>query len=88
MPDARIYAPGYQEPETMFKEVVSHIPWGRVKTAVEFVIHPATAINTDLFGSLTESRLLEYQTFKNPGLAENLRERGMDPVSFDVLRPV
>jgi chitin disaccharide deacetylase len=85
MPDARIYTPGYREPEDMIKEVISRLPWSRIKTAAEVIIHPATAIDTDLFGSMTESRLLEYRAFKNPALAEDLRRKGVEPVGFEAL---
>ena len=81
MPDARIYAPAYREPENMIKEVIGRVPWSRIKTAAEIVIHPATAIDTGLFGSLTESRLLEYRTFKNPALAQDLRRRAWSPLA-------
>jgi predicted glycoside hydrolase/deacetylase ChbG (UPF0249 family) len=87
MPDARVYAPGYREPQTMLKEAVSRLPWKKVKTAVEIIIHPAIAIDANLFGGLTESRILEYQVFKNPELAQDLRRRGVEPVGFEILRP-
>lgn len=86
MPDARIYAPGYRDPDSMIKEVISRLAWNKVKTAVEIIIHPATAIDQDLFGGLTESRLLEYHAFKNPELAQYLRRRGIEPVGFEALR--
>jgi predicted glycoside hydrolase/deacetylase ChbG (UPF0249 family) len=86
MPDARVYAPGYHEPEIMIKDVIGRLPWNKVKTAVEFIIHPATAIDKDLFGGLTESRLLEYHAFKNPKVADDLRREGVEPVGFEILR--
>ena len=86
MPDARIYTPGYSEPETMIKDVVGRLPWNKVKTAVEIIIHPATVIDKDLFGGLTESRLLEYRAFRNPKLAQDLRLKGVELVGFETLR--
>jgi predicted glycoside hydrolase/deacetylase ChbG (UPF0249 family) len=86
MPDARIYTPGYRQSDVMVKEVISRLHWSRIKTAVEIVIHPATAIDRDLFGSMTESRLLEYRTFRNPAFAEDLRRQGVEPVGFEALR--
>ena len=86
MPDARVYTPGYIEPEGMISEVISRLPWSKVKNLVEVIIHPATAIDTDLFGSITESRLLEYRAFKNPALAQDLRRKGMELVGFEALR--
>jgi predicted glycoside hydrolase/deacetylase ChbG (UPF0249 family) len=85
MPDARLYAPGYGNPDVMIQEVITRVPWGRIKSAVEIVIHPAINIEADLFGSLTESRLLEYSTFKNPELAHDLRRKGVEPVGFEAL---
>jgi predicted glycoside hydrolase/deacetylase ChbG (UPF0249 family) len=86
MPDARVYAPGYREPDAMIKDVAGRLRWNKVKTAAEIIIHPATAIDKDLFGGLTESRLLEYHAFKNPRLAEDLRGRGVELVGFETLR--
>ena len=85
MPDARVYAPGYVEPRTMIEEIISRLPWSKVKKAVELVIHPATAVREDLFGTLTESRIAEYQTFKNPKLADRLRQSGTELVRFETL---
>ena len=44
--------------------MISRLPWSKVKNLVEVIIHPATAIDTDLFGSITESRLLESSSFQ------------------------
>jgi chitin disaccharide deacetylase len=85
MPDGRLYAPGYDEPRTMLEAIISRLPWRKVKKAVEVVIHPATEVQEDLFGSLRESRVIEHQTFRNPGLAEHLRQQGIEPVSFEAL---
>jgi predicted glycoside hydrolase/deacetylase ChbG (UPF0249 family) len=86
MPDARVYAPGYSDPETMIKEVVGRLPWNKVKTALEIIIHPATAVDKNLFGSLTESRVREYHAFKIPKLPKDLRSAGIDLVGFEALR--
>jgi predicted glycoside hydrolase/deacetylase ChbG (UPF0249 family) len=89
MPDARLYAPGYREPGIMIKDVARRLSWNKVKTAVEVVIHPASAIDKDLFGSLTESRLLEYHAFRDRTLVQDLRRNGFGPVGFEILhRPM
>jgi predicted glycoside hydrolase/deacetylase ChbG (UPF0249 family) len=85
MPDAKVYAPGYREPETMLEEVIRRLPWNEVKTAAEIVIHPATAIDEALFGNLTESRLLEYHMFKCSDLLHELHRKGIEPVGFDAI---
>jgi predicted glycoside hydrolase/deacetylase ChbG (UPF0249 family) len=87
MPDARAYAPGYQTPEQMIEEVARRVPWHRVKSAVEVAIHPATEIVESLFGSLTQSRLAEYGTFKNPMLKKRLQGMGVETVGFEALWP-
>lgn len=56
-----------------------------MEKAVELIIHPATEVREQLFGTLTESRVVEYQIFKNPQLAERLRRNGVEPVGFEVL---
>jgi predicted glycoside hydrolase/deacetylase ChbG (UPF0249 family) len=86
MPDARVYAPGYSDPEIMIRDVVTRLPWNRIKTAVEIIIHPAITIDENLFGGLTESRVREYHAFKNPALAEALRAKGVELVGFEALR--
>jgi predicted glycoside hydrolase/deacetylase ChbG (UPF0249 family) len=88
MPDARAYAPGYSSPERMIEEIARRAPWHRVKSAVEVVIHPAAEIVEGLFGALTQSRLAEYGTFKNPALAERLQKIGAEVVGFETLTPV
>jgi hypothetical protein len=56
----------------MIEEIARRVPWNRVKSAVEVVIHPAAEIVEGLFGALTQSRLAEYGTFKNLRLSRLL----------------
>jgi predicted glycoside hydrolase/deacetylase ChbG (UPF0249 family) len=86
MPDGKIDIPGYGVGKAAIEEVVQHIQWDSVRKAVELVIHPATTIHKDLFGSLTESRIREYQVFRDPELVERLRQVGVETVGFDALR--
>jgi predicted glycoside hydrolase/deacetylase ChbG (UPF0249 family) len=88
MPDARVYAPGYSSPEKMVDEVARRLPWHKVKTVVEVVIHPAAEVVEALFGSLTQSRLAEHETFKKPALRNRLQELGVETVGFDALTSV
>jgi predicted glycoside hydrolase/deacetylase ChbG (UPF0249 family) len=88
MPNARIYAPGYPTPEEMIEEVARRLASYSVKNAVEVAIHPATEIVEGLFGALTQSRLAEYKTFKNPALRKRLRRLGVEVVGFEALKPV
>ena len=87
MPDGRVYMPGYGGGAARIEEVLARLPWNQVKKAVEFIIHPATTVREELFGGLTESRVVEYQTFRNPKLVERLRQSGVEPVGFEALRP-
>jgi len=86
MPDARLYTPGYDNPATMMDDLMARLSWAKIKNAIEIPIHPATAVRSDLFGTLTESRVAEYQVFKDPRLAERLRRNGVEPVGFEALR--
>jgi predicted glycoside hydrolase/deacetylase ChbG (UPF0249 family) len=86
MPDARVYTPGYSDPEAMIREVVGRVPWKKVRTAVEIITHPAAMVDKDLFGGLTESRVLEYRVFRKPTLAQDLRSAGIELVGFEALR--
>ncbi|MFQ5852775.1 MAG: carbohydrate deacetylase [Candidatus Binatia bacterium] len=88
MPDARLYMPGYTASVGLVEEVFNRLQWNTVKKAVEVVIHPATTVHEDLFGRLTESRVAEYNTFKNPKLLKRLRQSGIEPVGFEALRPL
>jgi predicted glycoside hydrolase/deacetylase ChbG (UPF0249 family) len=56
-----------------------------VKKALEFIIHPATQVEKT-FGNLTESRLREYECYKDPELAAFFNQQGIQLVSFQELR--
>jgi hypothetical protein len=83
MPDGRVYMLGYAKPD--IEGAMKRLQWGSVKKAVELVIHPATMVQEDLFGSLTNSRVLEYETFRNPGFVKRLSQANIEPVGFEVL---
>jgi chitin disaccharide deacetylase len=86
MPAGRIHTPGYAAGAESLVEVLRRIDWSGVRgSALELVIHPATAVDAKLFGGLTESRVREYQTFRDPQLKYLLQGAGVNPVGFDVL---
>jgi predicted glycoside hydrolase/deacetylase ChbG (UPF0249 family) len=85
MPDGRLYAPGYDTDRGSLKEVLHRLKWPLVKRAVEFIIHPATQVEKT-FGNLTESRVREYECYKNPELAAFINQQGIQPVNFEELR--
>jgi hypothetical protein len=39
-----------------------------------------------MFGALTESRLREYDMYKEPNLVTSLMRLGVEPVGFEVLQ--
>jgi predicted glycoside hydrolase/deacetylase ChbG (UPF0249 family) len=88
MPDGRVYTPGYDGGGiASLPEIVDRIEWSAVRRAVELVVHPATAVEERLFGSMTQSRLLEYKVLREPALKERLRQSDVELASFEALRP-
>jgi predicted glycoside hydrolase/deacetylase ChbG (UPF0249 family) len=85
MPDARLYLPGYEAGQYALTSVLDRVNWRDVSTAVELVIHPAKELDASLFGSLMESRLREYEMFREPHLAGKLERAGVRVVGFDAL---
>ena len=85
MPDGRLYTPGYGIGPMEFEEVLSRVNWSSVSRALELVVHPATGIDPELFGRMTESRLAEYRMLREPALTDRLRSIGIEPVGFEVL---
>jgi hypothetical protein len=86
MPDGRIYTPGYKTPSIVaLEDLVEQIPWPRIHRAVEVVVHPANRIDKGLFGSLTESRVGEYEVLRDANLADRLRRKGIFPAGFEAV---
>lgn len=86
MPDGRIYTPGCTVPVTAVETIAERLPWSSVRSAVEVVVHPSTAIQKELFGDMTESRLAEYTVLKDPSFAERLQHYGIESVNFAALQ--
>jgi predicted glycoside hydrolase/deacetylase ChbG (UPF0249 family) len=86
MPDGRIYVPGYAEGAAAIETVLGRVPWQGVDRALELIAHPATTVDAALFGGMTESRVLEYQGLRDPGLLERLQGAGVEVVGFEALR--
>jgi Uncharacterized protein conserved in bacteria, COG3394 len=84
MPAGVVSTPGYGPGKAAIEQIVLRVPWPKNAPA-ELVIHPATGVVTDLFGSLTESRVREYEVFRDPELVRRLRAIGVHPVGFEVL---
>jgi predicted glycoside hydrolase/deacetylase ChbG (UPF0249 family) len=85
LPDGRIHLPDTRLSKDTFAQLVRCVQWGSVKRAVELVIHPATAIHEELFGSINELRVHEYKMFREPDLIKYLYNQGVETVSFEVL---
>jgi predicted glycoside hydrolase/deacetylase ChbG (UPF0249 family) len=86
MPAGRLYLPGYAAGSFSLAEVLDRVPWREAAGALELVIHPATAADSKLLGSLTDSRVREYEMFRDPRLLASARRRGVELVGFEALR--
>ena len=86
MPEGRIYAPGYTGLGTfVLEDMLNKIPWHKFHNPLELVIHPATHVEPEFFGSLTQSRITEYQVFRDLDLVELLRRQRIEAHTFDSL---
>jgi hypothetical protein len=85
MPDGRLYMAGYVLSVASLREVLTRIDWSRVQTAIELAIHPATRVEPDLFGKLTEARVREYKIFAQPQLKQTFQQCGVRAVGFEAL---
>jgi hypothetical protein len=86
MPDGAIHMPGYRAGDSSVEEALGRVRWPALRRAAELIIHPATQLEPELFGNLTESRLRDYTAFSDPALRERLLARGIRPAGFEVLR--
>jgi hypothetical protein len=83
MPRARLYTPGYNGTAIVnLPAIVARVAWERLDGPLEIVVHPATAVEESLFGSLTTSRIHEYNALRQPDLRRRLEEAGTDIVNF------
>jgi hypothetical protein len=85
MPDGLLDAPGFGLGKAEIERIVSALRWRERTRIVEVAIHPATAVDSALFGRLTESRVREYEVFRDPQLKDRLQENGIELVSFEAL---
>ncbi len=86
MPDGIVHAPGYAGGKAAVEEMLGRVRWQDVRRVAELIIHPATAVVPELFGSMTDTRLKEYAAFRDPGLRGRLSAAGIESVGFEVLR--
>jgi predicted glycoside hydrolase/deacetylase ChbG (UPF0249 family) len=86
MPAGRFHMPGYKADSAALRQALERLPWERVSNAVELATHPATRVEAEVFGALTESRIRDYHLFRDRHLCELLRQIGVRPVGFADLR--
>lgn len=84
MPAGVVSTPGFGPGKAAIDQIVTRIPWPR-RLPAELVIHPATRVIPGLFGGLTESRLREFEVFRDPTLVKRLAAMGVQTVGFEVL---
>jgi predicted glycoside hydrolase/deacetylase ChbG (UPF0249 family) len=86
MPDGRVYMPGYKGASiAALEDIVEQLPWSYVRRAIEVVVHPATSVDEELFGAMTESRVREYEVLRDWSLVDRLRRQGIRTVGFEAL---
>lgn len=51
--------------------------------SVEVVVHPATALDCEYFGTIREPRLEEYNFLKDETIIDKFKQNGIDPVGFE-----
>jgi|GEM_PF-576151 len=85
MPDGRVYAPGGNGVLiAALEEILEGISWSRIRFGVEVVVHPARSIK-GLSGSLTDSRVREYEILQDSSLVDRLMRRGVSLTGFSAL---
>jgi predicted glycoside hydrolase/deacetylase ChbG (UPF0249 family) len=85
MPDGIVHAPGFGAGKSQVEAIAPRMARRAGARAAELVIHPATQVEPELFGNLTETRLREYAVFRDPGLRQRLAAAGIETVGFEVL---
>jgi predicted glycoside hydrolase/deacetylase ChbG (UPF0249 family) len=85
MPAGLIYLQGFQDGKAAIATALQKVPWPKASAPIELTIHPATQVETELFGSLTESRVREYHYFSQTAVAEQLARLGVLLVGFESL---
>ena len=77
MPAGLIYLPDFPGGQTDIEDAIQRISWPKIPAPLELIIHPATQIETGLFGNLTECRIEEYHYFAQPDVADRLQRLGV-----------
>jgi chitin disaccharide deacetylase len=84
MPDMRLYVRQWDERVAQFGRIAGDVRWPAGAT-LELPIHPAVEVDRKLFGDLTELRTAEYRVFRDPALVQELKNAGVELVSFNAL---
>jgi predicted glycoside hydrolase/deacetylase ChbG (UPF0249 family) len=85
MPGGRLYLPGYEAGNYAPAVLVDRFDWRNVESAIELVIHPARDLDPSL-GGLRESRLREYNLFRDARLVGQIERTGVRVIGFNALR--
>lgn len=85
MPAGAVHLPGFPGGKADIELAAATARWPRAGRPVEVIVHPATRVEPELFGTLTTTRLAEYRVFSDPGLRDRLLQLGFETVAFEVL---
>ena len=82
MPDGVIDVFGFKNGKSAFNEYIKKI--NSQNKILELVIHPSTKINNPVFQNLSESRIKEYEFFRNRNALGVIKEKNIDLVNFNL----
>lgn len=85
MPDGRVHLPGQRAELALLDQLAARLPWQRIGGGLEWVTHPATSAEEPLLGTLTESRLREYELLRQPACARRMNDIGLRSITFAAL---
>ena len=86
MPDGLFYMPDAAPMLSSLEVSVQRVSWQKIDKALEFVIHPATEVDTRLFRRNAERRVQEYKAFSDPHVRTRLNQLGVELVGFEALQ--
>lgn len=85
MPAGLVHLMGKGTPKPDIRDLTQRLRVALGGRIGEYVIHPATLVQEELFGNLTDSRLFDYELFSNPELDAALQSAGIELVGFKAL---
>lgn len=85
MPAGLVHLIGHGTPKPDIRDLTNRLRVALGGRIGEYVIHPATLVQEDMFGNLTESRVFDYELFSNPKLVATLQSAEIELVGFNTL---